>query len=160
MRHLNHWIGRLGCWLQSPFLLIMRVVWGGAFILSGIGKLMNVATVSAFFQGLGLPFPTFHAYLVGTVELVGGALLFIGLYARLAGMVMAIVMATAYALAHREALVMIFNNPSLFAEQGPFNFLVVSLIVWLFGPGSLSLDRWLGRCSGPSACKDKKDKKG
>lgn len=47
----------------------------------------------------------------------------------------------AYVLADREALFSIFSDPDKFAAAAPFNFLVASLIVLVFGAGKICVDK-------------------
>ena len=49
------WIALLG-WLQAPFLLAIRLYWGGNFVLTGWGKLTNLPKITDYFASLGLDF--------------------------------------------------------------------------------------------------------
>ena len=44
-------------YLQSPFLLFVRLYWGVQLIQSGWGKLHNLEKVTEFFSSLNLPMP-------------------------------------------------------------------------------------------------------
>ena len=55
--------------LQSPLLLAVRLYWGWQFFQTGLGKLMHIPKVMGFFTSLGIPFPAFNAYFVGSLEL-------------------------------------------------------------------------------------------
>ena len=136
---------RVGELLQSPLLLAMRLFWGYQFFQGGMGKLANIANTIAFFQNLGIPFAEANAYMVGSLEAAGGMLLMLGLASRLVSIPLIITMCTAYATAHREALLNIFQDPDTFISQGPFNFLLMCLIVLAFGPGKFSLDALIER---------------
>jgi putative oxidoreductase len=46
----------------------------------------------------------------------------------------------AYIIGDREALLSFFSDPDKFMAAAPFIFLLVSLIVLIFGPGKISLD--------------------
>ena len=72
--------------LQSPFLAIVRVYWGWQIAQNGWGKLHNLAHVTEFFAGLGLPAPGPTAAFVATFEFAGGILLAIGLLSRIAAL--------------------------------------------------------------------------
>jgi putative oxidoreductase len=52
-------------------------------------------------------------------------------------------MCVAYATADKEALHAIFTNPDKFLSADPFLFLFAALIVFVFGPGKISLDALL-----------------
>src|SRR5215471_703375 len=70
--------------LQSPFLLILRVYFFWQLFMTGQGHLTHIGKVADFFVTLGIPFPTLNAYLSSTVEFFGSLLLIIGLASRLA----------------------------------------------------------------------------
>lgn len=137
------WIAKLGNLLQSPFLLIIRLYWGYQFLITGIGKFLNYETVSAFFQTLNLP--PWMAYVIGSLEALGGLLLLLGLFSRYAGLVLFGVMIGAYATAYPEVFSQLFSNPQPFFMKDPFLFGLAALLVFLFGPGFFSLDRLLSR---------------
>src|SRR6516164_1224580 len=127
--------------LQSPFLLAVRLYWGWQLMQSGWGKLHNLAGVTEFFSSLGLPAPHFTAIAISNLELFGGALLALGLGSRLIGLVLSVNMMMAYITADREALPSLFSDPGKFYNADPFTFLMASLLVFIFGAGSFSLDR-------------------
>lgn len=127
--------------LQSIFLFAIRLFWGGSFILSGYGKFTHIANTADFFSSLGIPFPILNAYLTGGIEFFGGLCLLLGLFSRLAAIPLAVVMTVALFTAHSEALFSALQDPDELVKQAPFNFLLASLIVFIFGPGTFSLDR-------------------
>jgi putative oxidoreductase len=135
--------GRVTSWLQSPFLLAVRLYWGWQFVQTGWGKLHNLGHVTQFFTTLGIPAPHANAIFVSTVELVGGILLILGLASRLTGLVLAGDMVVAYIVADREALSSILSNPGKFYGADPYTFLFAALLVLIFGAGFFSLDRIL-----------------
>src|SRR5215468_7504643 len=124
--------------LKSPFLLAIRLYWGWQLMQSGWGKLHNLAGVTEFFTSLGLPAPHFTAIAISNLELFGGALLALGLGSRLIGLVLSVNMLMAYITADREALMSVFADPGKFYNADPFTFLLASLLVFIFGAGSLS----------------------
>lgn len=128
--------------LQSPLLLLLRLYWGWSFAQTGWGKLMNLERTAGYFETLGIPLPQLNAFTAGATELVGGALLALGLFARPAALPLTFTMLVAYATAHREELTQIFRDPDQFFGADPFLFLLVSVIVLAFGPGAWSLDGW------------------
>ena len=147
----------------SALLLLIRVVWGVQFFQTGLGKLNNLDRTAGFFESLGIPAPGFHAAFVGGLECVGGALLVVGLGARLVSLPLAGSMLVALLTAHREDFLGTAKNPvtgfdhvtKLF-EAAPGPFLIASLIVLVFGSGCVSLDatvrRWCTRKSKKSTC--------
>jgi DoxX len=54
---------------QSLFLLAVRLYWGWQLAQNGWGKLHNLANVTEFFAGLGLPVPGPAAVFVASFEL-------------------------------------------------------------------------------------------
>jgi putative oxidoreductase len=130
-------------YVQSPFLLFVRLYWGWQLAQSGWGKLHNLADVTDFFTSLNLPFPAQTAVAISSLELFGGIFLELGLLSRTTALVLAANMFMAYVTADREALFSIFSDPDKFSAAAPFTFLVASVIVLLFGPGKIALDTLL-----------------
>jgi putative oxidoreductase len=109
------------------------------FWQSGSGKLQNLERVIAFFTELGIPSPELQAPFVAGVELVGGALLMIGLATRIASIPLAIVMCVALATAVEwEGF-----TGLIFTDE----FAYLAVFVWLLvaGPGAASLDALIKR---------------
>ncbi|HEY4960811.1 MAG TPA: DoxX family protein [Terriglobales bacterium] len=131
--------------LQSLFLLIVRLYWGWQFCQTGWGKLHNLPHVIEFFTSLGIPAPALNAYFVSGLEFVGGILLALGLGGRLIALPLTFDMIVAYVTADRAALLSFFSKPEDFSAAAPFTFLMVSLIVLIFGSGKFSLDYLIER---------------
>jgi putative oxidoreductase len=132
-------------YLQSPFLLFVRLYWGWQFVQDGWGKLHNLDRVTEYFASLNLPAPGATAAFVGSVELVGGILLAVGLLSRLTSLVLSVNMFTAYVTGDRDALFSIISSPDKFYAAAPYTYLFASLIILIFGPGWFSLDTLLKR---------------
>jgi putative oxidoreductase len=130
--------------LQPIFLLGVRLYWGWQFTMTGWGKLHNLAKVTGFFASLGIPFPGLNAPFVAGLEFAGGILLILGLASRPIALLLTGNMLVAYLTADREALFSVFSDPGKFYGAAPYTFLFACVIVLLFGPGPLSLDRLLG----------------
>ena len=126
--------------LQHWFLLALRLYFGYRFILTGWGKLENFDRTVGFFTKLGLPFPEINVVLAGGTELVGGALILIGLFTRLASFPLCFTMIVAYLTAHSTAFFGFFQKPNEFFTQAPFPFLFACLVLMFFGAGKISLD--------------------
>jgi len=135
--------------LQSPLLLFVRLYWGWQFMEDGWGKLTHLPKVIEYFGSLGLPAPGPTAYFVSILELVGGALLALGLGGRLIAFLLTCNMTVAYITGDREALLSIFSDPDKFSAAAPFTYLMASLVILVFGPGKFSVDylieRWWSR---------------
>ena len=132
-------------WLQTLFLLAVRLYWGWQFVQTGWGKLHNLAKVTAFFASLGIPFPGLNAPFVASLEFAGGILLILGLASRPIALLLAGNMLVAYLTADREALLAVFSDPGKFYGATPYTFLFASLLILLFGPGRIALDRLLAK---------------
>lgn len=138
---------RIGSNLQSLFLLYMRIVWGHQLLLAGFKKLGDISSTIELFTKLGIPFPVFHAYEVGTIESIGGIFLFIGFASRIATLPIIAVMLVALSTAHAENLggFRFLIEPYLLVNQQPYPILITALMVFIFGPGRISVDAWLKR---------------
>src|SRR5258708_179384 len=127
-------------YLQSPFLLFVRLYWGWQLAQNGWGKLHHLPNVTEFFTSLGLPMPAQMALFIACVEFFGGIFLGVGLFSRITGLVLTVNLTMAYVIGDREALLSFFSDPDKFIAAAPFAFLIVSLIVLIFGPGTISVD--------------------
>lgn len=154
LRHLYQQVFKTADYLQSPFLLLVRLYWGWQLVQSGWGKLHNLEKVTDFFTSLGLPMPAQMAVFISCVELFGGIFLALGLLSRLTALVLTVNLITAYITADREALFSIFSDPDKFYAAAPYTFLVASLIVLIFGAGKFSLDELLNRLLGPAGARE------
>src|SRR6266403_469085 len=145
LRHLYKRFFAAFDYLQSPFLLLIRLYWGWQLIQSGWGKLHNLEKVTEFFTSLGLPMPAQMAAFISCVEFFGGLFLAIGLFSRMTALVLPINMIMAYVTADREALLSFFSDPDKFSAAAPYVFLIASLIILIFGPGKFCVDYLLRR---------------
>jgi putative oxidoreductase len=130
----------LGSFLKSPLLLLCRLYWGWLFCMAGWGKLQSIDQFIGLLDKYNYPAPAFWAYVGAWTELVGGLCLVIGFASRLVSIPLIIMMFTAYATVHQEALLSLFSSPDAFVSESPFNFLLTSLFVLAFGPGRFSVD--------------------
>lgn len=78
---------------KNLLVLIVRIIIGGIFIIAGWLKLSDMAMTVMYFGQSGLA--PFWAHLVSYVEVVGGALVVLGLFVDLASLVLAIIMVVA-----------------------------------------------------------------
>ena len=139
----NLWVKAAG-WLQSPFLLAIRLYWGWQFFQTGLGKLENIGHVTQFFQSLNIPLPGANAWLVAIMECFGGLLLMVGVGSRLVAFALAFDMVIAYLTADSDAVKSIFSDSDKFVQAAPFPFLFMTLVVLAFGAGVFSVD-WVLR---------------
>jgi putative oxidoreductase len=146
MKTLFLWYSRLSfgiSTLQSPFLLAVRLYWGWQFAQTGWGKLHNIPKITGFFASLNIPFPSANAHFIAGLEFIGGILLILGLGSRFVSLLLAANMFVAYWTADHDALVSLFSDPGKFYVADPYTFLFASLLILIFGPGWLSVDKIL-----------------
>ena len=117
--------------------LLARVTLGVLFMSTGWGKVHNLERVAAFFAELHIPAPAFQATVVAYVELIGGGLILIGLFARIAALPLMVSMAVAILTAKLDE---VHGFADLF---GLVEWTYFALLAWvaLAGPGRVSLDQ-------------------
>ncbi len=139
----THWgLAKGGNWFGQLFLLAIRLYWGVLLVVTGFGKWTKIAQVGDSFANLGIPFPSFSAGLVATVELLGGIALILGLFSRFFALLLSILLIVALSTAHKEGAAQLFTNPTAVFSQAPFTYLMTALTVLSFGPGIFSFDYW------------------
>jgi len=124
-------------------LLLLRGFIGVCFVIHALGKLGlvgngNMSGFEAWLAELGVPFAKAQAFLAMLAELVGGALLAVGLFSRPAALLLVGVMVIAGRVGHRGAGYLITNDPP--GAEYTINLAVVCLVIALLGPGGYSLD--------------------
>lgn len=144
----NRLISKLLSTGNSLALLPLRLAVGVVFVAHGSQKLFGwfdgggIEGTSGFFEGLGLAPAAFWAVSAGLAEFLGGVLLILGLFTRLAGLLIAGVMATAIFMVHRNAF---------FVGEGGMEFALTlftaALAFLIAGADRFSLDRFLSRKS-------------
>jgi len=110
---------------------------GSVFVVFGIGKFTDHGREVASFETYGLPSPDAFAYLIGALEIVGGALLLAGLLTRFAALALAGDMVGAIALSGIGQGEVV---PSL--TLAPLLLVAMLFLLWI-GPGDRALDRRL-----------------
>ncbi len=138
---------KIGSNLQSLFLFYMRVIWGHQFFITGLAKFTHIDVVSQFFSNLHISHPIFIAYLMAFVETLGGLCLFFGFASRLVAIPLIIAMVSALSLAHSDIFFQFrfLFEPMLLVREAPYPFLLTALLVFIFGPGRISIDAWIKR---------------
>jgi putative oxidoreductase len=144
-RNLHARLVNLLNYLQSPFLLFVRLYWGWQFWQAGWGKLQDISKPIGFFTDLGIPFPVFNAWFVSLLECFGGILLIVGLASRLVAISLFIDMTVAYLTADRDALKQFFSEPGKFYGADSYTFWFAALVILIFGQGVFSIDHLIRR---------------
>jgi putative oxidoreductase len=131
---------------HAPVVVIARLLLAAMFVLAGIGKFTALAGTAGYIASKGLPMPMLLAVLSGTLELVGGIALAVGLHARWAALALALFTLLAsfifhnfWAMAADQAMVnqlMFMKNLSIVGGM---------LFVFSFGAGPASVDARLGK---------------
>jgi putative oxidoreductase len=133
-------------WSSDLGKLILRVALGILFIPHGLPKLKNPAGFTGLLTQLHVPAPTFFAWLVALLEVVGAAMLIVGLLTRLVGLGLAVEMLVAI-LAVKIGMA---HAPFTSTRQTPgweFEFLLLATGLGLafLGSGRYGIDAALGR---------------
>jgi len=119
--------------------LVLRLTLGILMLFHGIAKLRyGVSGIEGMVQSHGLP--GFLAYGVFVGEVIAPLLVIFGFYARIGGLIMAINMVVAVALAHPSQLFDIGKSGGWALELQGF-YLLTAIVVALTGPGKFSINR-------------------
>ena len=121
--------------------LLLRLWLGAMGVVHGFPKVFG--GMEKFTEGvvkMGLPAPEFFAWAAALSEFAGGILLILGLGTRLSAFLMAATMAVAGFIRHAE-------DPFKTKELA-LAYLVLSVVVFLLGPGRFSLDALVFRRRG------------
>ena len=127
-------------WKEDVGLLLLRLALGGILLFHGIFKLTH--GVEWIKQPLGtLGLPGFLAYGTYVAEVVAPLLLMLGLWARIAALVVAFDMLTAIALVLRPRIFTINEMGGGWAIELEALILVVALALSIEGPGRYVVGR-------------------
>lgn len=139
-------IHRLTATRAPAATLLIRLVVGGVFLSEGIQKFLYPAVRGAGrFAKIGLPSPEVLGTFVGTVEVVCGVLVLLGLLTRLAVVPLIGVMLVALASTKLPILLDSGFWKAAHDSRTDFSMLLGSLFLLVVGAGPLSLDRRIFR---------------
>lgn len=124
-------------------LLLVRLTLGYVFIMAGYGKFGHLDKVVGFFASAGFPYPGLLAPFVAGVEVLAGALLVLGLCARGAGLVLAVVMCVALFTAHYSEI----SSLAVLLQMPVYLNMLLLLGITTRGAGCLSLDAFIEKKS-------------
>ena len=123
-------------------LLIARIALGAIFFAHGYQKVaqFGMAGVTDSFRGMGVPVAEIAGPVIAYVELIGGALLVLGAFTSIVGLILAVEMLVAALLVHLPMGVFIDNGGwELVGALG-----AGALALAVVGAGRVSVDRVLG----------------
>ena len=129
--HAGRWLGPL----------VLRVVFGYFWLETGLAKVQHVDCFAERFAGWGIPFPVFSATLSAWTDLVGGALLIVGLLTRVVCVPMIVNMAVALILVVSRDLTGLDD----YVETSELTYILIFFWLLMAGPGKASLDTLLAR---------------
>ena len=126
---------------QSIGLLLLRILVGWVFLSEGIQKFLFPAALGVGrFMKIGIPAPSFMAPFVGTVEIVCGTLLIVGLFTALASVPLLCVISVAIATTKIPMLLKQGFWAAMHEGRTDFCMLLGLIAILCLGAGSLSLD--------------------
>ena len=118
--------------------LLLRVTLGGLMLFHGVAKIIHgVGGIKSMLAGAGLP--QFLAYGVFLGEVVAPILILLGLYARIASLVVGGTMVMAIFLAHGSDIFSLGKHGAPAIEL-PLMFLMMSIVVFLLGSGKWAVN--------------------
>jgi putative oxidoreductase len=139
--------------LKPLALLLLRLGLGIIFVFHGYPKLFtHTREAMQSFSHMG--FPVYFAYISGVVEFFGGLLLIVGLFTRIAGLLLAIEMAVALVKVHG----MISNPMAVDNYQFPLACAAGAFALATLGAGLISLDHVVFANRGGSGSRKPKNK--
>jgi putative oxidoreductase len=122
-------------------LLLIRILVGWVFVSEGIQKFVFPAQLGVGrFAKIGIPFPHFMAPFVGSIEIVCGSLLLVGLLTRLAvvpllGVILVAIFTTKLPMIAKTGLWSMLHE-----ARADFSMLLGLVFLLITGAGTLSLD--------------------
>jgi uncharacterized membrane protein YphA (DoxX/SURF4 family) len=113
----------------------------------GLDKIHNGQAFIDLLEKFHYPLPFHSPYLIGGLQMVLAVLLFIGFASRLVGILITAMTLTALATLHMEQVAhfRFITDPLMLVAQEPYPFLITGIMVFVFGPGWISIDAWFKR---------------
>ena len=88
--------------IKSVSLLFVRLIVAYNFYEPAMMKLSDINATAMWFESMGIPFPTLQAYMAASTEILGVALLTLGLFTRIISIPLIVIMLVAIATVHGE----------------------------------------------------------
>jgi len=121
---------------QSLSLLLARFAVAYGFYDPAMQKWSDISSVATWFGSMGIPFPTFNAYMAASTELIGVILLTLGLFTRLISLPLMVIMVVAIFTVHLAHGFSSGNN----GFEIPLYYMLFLALFASFGAGKFSLD--------------------
>ena len=121
---------------QDVSLLLARWIVAYGFFEPAMRKWADIGAIAIWFETLGIPLPTFNAYMAASTEITGVVLLTLGLFTRLISIPLIVVMIVAIVTVHLPNGFSVGNN----GFEIPLYYMLFLAIFATFGAGKLSLD--------------------
>lgn len=137
------------CWNSGYGLLILRLVIGFAFLTHGLSHLNAPMGTVAQFAIIGIK-NAFLAYLATYGEIAAGIFMILGIFTRLASIIITIVMIVAiYIKTH-------LHMPYLGGYELDIIYMASALTIFFSGPGAIAVSSKVCGCGNCMLCKMKK----
>jgi putative oxidoreductase len=124
---------------QSLSLLLARLAVAYGFYEPAINKWKDIDAVAVWFGSMGIPLPTFNAYMSATTEILGVVLLGLGLFTRLISIPLIIIMVVAITTVHLAHGFSAGDN----GFEIPLYYMLFLFIFASHGAGKFSVDYFL-----------------
>lgn len=111
--------------------MLLRIVVGLVFVLAGWAKVTGIEGPQELFSNVGIPFANVTAWIVGLIELIGGAMVLVGYKIRIPAALLALVMV--------GAIVFVKLSQGWSPMRIDLALLAMSVSLYLVGSGSYSL---------------------
>jgi putative oxidoreductase len=129
--HAGRWTGPL----------VVRLVFGYFWLETGLGKVQHLDGFTQRFVAWHIPFPAFSAAVSAWTDLIGGALLILGLCTRLVCLPMIVNMVVALTLVVSADV----SGLDDLVETSELTYVLIFFWLLVAGPGKASVDAWLSR---------------
>lgn len=123
-------------WMVGTWIVILRVALGMLLVYHGASKVFEgTVALTEKLTSYGWPLAGFQSFLATYTEFLGGVLLIVGLFTRPA----AIMCMGLFSI----IVFVFFMNDPFSKKELPVVFLLLSMLVFFFGPGRVSVDHYL-----------------
>ena len=132
--------------LKDIPLLMIRLVLAYGFYVPAKMKWSDIDSIIDWFRSMGMPAPALNAYLAASTEAAGVVLLVLGLGTRIIAVPLMVVMLVAIKTVHWSNGFEAGNN----GYEIPLYYLIMLGVLFVYGPGRLSVDGVIGRKAAPA----------